>query len=132
MGGSSNQPQQTTTTQLAPQAQQILGAATPGITNFLANPPARYPGSTVAGFTPAQEQAQQMGLTAGQEQTQAAQDYLRRLTGYTPSAGGQPGFTAEQLPGMENIFGNPGVWDPRLNPGLQEAMQAATRPLYQN
>lgn len=134
-GGGTQQPQQTTTTQLSPQANALFAAAYPNIANFAANPPARYPGSTVAGFTPLQEQAQQGTLTAAEAANQLATQFglgLGSAAERFAAGPNLPGFQAEQLPGMQSIFSEPGLWDARLNPQLQEAMNAATRPLYEN
>lgn len=100
----------TTTTQLSPEQQQILGLSMPGIQQFAAATPKRYGGSTIAGFDPSQEKAQGMALDASM-----MQDWL-----------------AGQGVGAANTFLGGDIWKPESNPNLQGAISAATRPITQN
>lgn len=108
MGGST-QPTQTTTTVASPQAQEIQNLALPGVRDFAAHVPQRYPGSTIAPFDPSQ--------VAGQEAALGA-------------AGTQQGLATSGAAATNNLLGN--IWDPAFNPNLQGAINAATRPITQN
>lgn len=105
-GGS--QPTQTsqTTVQLSPEQQELFGLGIPGVRSFAASVPERYQGSTVAGFDPLQVAGQEMALgTAGQQ---------GQLAG---SAAGANSF----------LLGD--IWNPQSNPNLQNAVDAAVRPI---
>ena len=108
--GSQTAPTQTTSTQLTPEQQQLMGVALPGLMNFAANPPKSYSGQTVADFTPAQKAAQDQALQAATAQSQ----------------------TAASGTGAENFYTGGQVWDPTYNPALQGAVDAAVRPIQEN
>lgn len=106
----SSQPQQqtqSTTYQLSPEQRQLLDLAMPGVTNFAASVPQRYPGTAIAGFDPSQ--------VAGQ-------------TGALGSAGVQTGLGRAGA-GTTLDWLQPGALDIRNNPGLAGNIEAATRPI---
>lgn len=108
-GGGSNQPTQTSTYQLSPEQRQLYNLALPGVKSFAASVPQRYSGSTVAGFDPAQVAGQNMALDA---------------------AGGQANL-AQNAAGSNNfLLGD--IWNPASNPNLQNAVDAAVRPVTEN
>ena len=120
-----NQPTQTTTTTLSPQQQQILNLAMPAATQFAATTPKAYPGQTVAGFTPVQEQAQS-DVLAGAQKAGGIADWS------TAGAEALPGTIASStVPTSSNIFSDPGIWNPDANAGLEAAITAAQRPTWQ-
>lgn len=108
MGGGSNQPTQTTHTdvQMTPEQRQIFNLALPGVQDFAASVPDRYPGSTVAPFDPAQVAGQNIALGAAPAQGALASD----------AAGAN-----------DNLLTN--IWDPNFNPALKGAVDAAVRPV---
>lgn len=112
MSGSKTQPTQTTSTQqvLSPEQQQIMQLAMPGIKQFAANVPQRYQGNTVAGFTDAQTQGQNMVLG---------------------SAGAQQGI-ADNAADTSNFYTSGDIWNPSSNPNLQGAIDASVRPITEN
>lgn len=110
-GGSNEQPTQTTTQILSPQQKQILNWAMPGIRSFAkAGPPKRYPGETVAGFTGPQTQGQQMALGA--------------------ASGPQTSLAGSATDANQFLLSD--IWNPSTNPYLQDAIDAAVRPITQN
>lgn len=110
-GGS--QPTQTSTTQmvLSPEQRQILQLAMPGIRDYAATTPTRYPGDTVAGFDPAQISGQNMALAA---------------------ATGPQQNLAQGSADTTSFWLNPNSWDPSNNPALSGAIDAAVRPITTN
>jgi hypothetical protein len=106
------EPTQTTTTQLSPQQDQILGLAMPGIKQFAANVPQRYPGSTVAGFDPSQVEGQNLALG---------------VVGAQSGLAGTGAQTSQDVMGGGNVTANP--WDPKTNLNLSSYIDAATRPI---
>lgn len=101
-------PVQRTTTELAPEQRELLNLAMPGVREFAAGPPpARYPGSTVAGFDPSQTAGQEMALRA---------------------AGAQGGL-ANDAAARESFLLSDAIWKPSNNPALAGAVDAATRPI---
>jgi hypothetical protein len=109
MGGSSQPQSQVTTQVLSPEQRQLMDLAMPGVTQYAANVPQRYQGSTVAGFDPSQTAGQEGALQSAGTQTQLAR------TG--------AGTTAGWL--------DPNALDITKNPGLQGNIEAATRPITQ-
>jgi hypothetical protein len=108
--GSKDQTQtQTTTQMLSPEQRQLMQLAMPGVTEFAANTPQRYQGTTIAGFDPSQ--------VAGQE-------------GALQSAGVQTGL-ARSGAGTTGYWMDPNVLDITKQPGLQGNIEAATRPITQ-
>lgn len=139
MGGSTTQPQQTTTTQISPQAQQLFNLAYPGIASYAANPPpSYYPGSTVAPFTPTQTAGQESLVSgAGAQQRTAGQaaDLYSSIPGMLQWGGAgitkpyvAPNIPLSTLPTSSDIFNDPGIWNPAANTGLRSAIEAAQRP----
>lgn len=100
---------QTTTYQLSPEQRQLMNLAMPGITQFAANTPQRYQGSTVAGFDPSQ--------VAGQE-------------GALGSAGVQTGL-ARGGASTSLDWLSPGALDVNRNPGVQGMIEKSTRGINQ-
>jgi hypothetical protein len=132
MGGSAQQPTQTTTAQPSAQQSQLFNAVWPNIEGLTrTSPPQYYPDQTVAAFNPAQEAAQGMALGAAPAQQDIAQ-WSTDLAKSIPTAlqWGLPAGT-ENVPTSSNIFSDPGVWNPGFNPGLQSAIEAAQRPVWQ-
>lgn len=109
MGGKSQEPTQTTTHNLSTEQQQILDFAMPGIKKFAASVPQRYQGDTVAQFTDPQTAGQNMALGAAGSQNQLASQ----------------GANA-------NNFLLSDIWNPSTNPNLQNAVDAAVRPITEN
>ncbi len=135
MGGSSS-PQQTTTNVPSAGQTAISNALTPNILG-LANraPPQYYPDATVAGFNPTQEAAQSAALGSAGQQADTAQ-WASALAESIPGMlqTGLPAneaYNPTQLPLSSNIFSDPGIWNPGFNEGLNNAITAATRPIYQ-
>lgn len=152
-GGSPQQPTQSTTTNLSPQAEQLFNLALPNIQSYAAGPPpARYPDSTVAPFNANQTTAQDVAYNNAATQGDLADFGVNTLasvvsnqerglpTGITAMPGAfdargyakpgewvAPGRTAQS----SNIFSDPGIWNPAANPGLQQAITAATRPTWE-
>jgi len=102
-GGSS-----TTTQELAPEQRELLGLVIPEARRISENTPELFPGSSIQGFDPLQTQAQGQAVTA---------------------AGGQVQQLADQGTQANNFLTSGAVLDPRLNPGLQGAIQAAIAPI---
>lgn len=107
--GSSEPVTQTTTQMLSPEQRQLMNLAMPGVTQYAAMTPQRYPGEQVAGFTAPQEAGQAQALQAAGTQTQLA--------------GQGAGTTSQWL--------SPDALDITKNPGLQGTINAATRPITQ-
>jgi len=105
-GGSTPQPTQQTKVEMSPQQRWLFDLARPGIRDFAASVPQRYPGSLIAGFDPLQWSGQNMALGAAGTQ----QDLLKGA------------FDA-------NKFLTGAIWDPKSNPALQGAINAAIRPV---
>ena len=105
-GGSSNQPTQTTNTtvQMSPEQRQLYQLALPGVKDFAATVPERYPGQ-VAGFDPAQTAGQNMALASA-----APQQMLADTAAGTSARLQDPSFAAS-------------------NPWLDQAITASTRPI---
>lgn len=107
-GGGTQRVVQTTTQQLAPQQQKLLDLVIPRAEAFVNNPPELYPGSTIAPITPLEQQAQQELLSTIptlQNVAQTVQTGTQFLTGP--------------------------VLFPTTNPALQDAINAAIRPIQQ-
>jgi hypothetical protein len=112
MGFGKAEPQTTTTStthQMSPDQQRLLGLAMPGIEKWMATTPQRYKGQTIAGFDPAQKQAQDMLLKA---------------------SGAQQGI-ADNAASASNFWTGGNVWDPTNNPALQGAVDASGRAITQ-
>lgn len=116
MGGSSNSPPPTQTTQqvLSPEQRSLFNLAMPGVTNFASQPAVRYPGTQVAPFNELQDWSQQLALDA---------------------AGRQAG-TQRAAAGTQNFWlGGPGgggaadVFNPNTNPYIQQAISGAITPI---
>lgn len=107
--GSPQQPTQTTKYELSPEQRQLMDLAMPGIRNFAASTPQRYQGTQIAGFTPEQQQGQQMALNAAGAQGELAGNAAR---------------TSNFLMGGD-------IWRPENNPALRGAIDASTRPITQ-
>lgn len=101
-------PTTTTTPIMSSQQNELLNYLMPQVRQFAATVPQRYTGETVAGFDPAQTEAQRMALSGAQSQDEAAKNALSTYNYYTTG----------------------GVWDPsRSNVG--GAIDAAVRPITQ-
>lgn len=133
-----SQPTQTTSTQISPEAQQLFQMALPGLQQFAANTPQRYQGDTVTPFTPNQVAGQNSLVTGSQAGSNAVTAPLTNainaagaLPGQLTNVSGLTGYESTPLQTSSNIFSDPGIWDPRSNPGVQSAITAATRPMYE-
>jgi hypothetical protein len=134
MGGKSEPPPaptQSTTYQLSPEQRELMNLAMPGLRSFAANVPQRYPGDTVAGFTPAQTTGQQMALDAAGAQSGIAKTAADVFTAL-------PSQLAQSVPGLQPFVGqtqtyetNPFAGLPQADPALASYIDASTRPLYQ-
>lgn len=109
MGGGSDKPEQKTEYVLTPEQRELMGLAMPGVRSFAASVPQRYQGSQVAGFDPSQ--------TAGQEQALSAAGTVGQLGG----AGAN----------TSNYWLSPQALDVNNNPAIGGAINAATRPVYE-
>lgn len=105
-GGS---PEQTSTFKMSPEQENIYKLAMPGINDWAATVPGRYPGSTIAPQNPNQIEGQNMALDA---------------------AGGQSDLARGGANVTSQMFGD--IWNPDHNPNLRGAIDAAVRPITQN
>jgi hypothetical protein len=111
MGSSSGQSQSQTTQNLTPQQQSLVNLAMPGYQQFAGStftPPTGA--NAVAGFTPAQQQGQ------------------ADVLGST----GQMGNTVGTAAGTNQYLSSGAFLDPGTNPYVQNAVKAATDPIFQN
>lgn len=133
MGGSTPPaPTQSTTYQLSPEQRQLMDLAIPGVKQFAAQVPQRYPGDTVAGFTAPQIAGQEAATAAAGTQAglaKTAADVFTQL----------PTQLAQGVPGLQPFVGqtqqyekNPWEGLAQADPALQSYIDASTRPLYQN
>lgn len=112
MGGGGQQSSTTTTQQiLSPEQQQLLNMAMPFAQKYGENQPTLPPGSSVAGFTPAQQQGQSMALNA---------------------AGGNLQNMANSTANAQQFLTSGAALNPSSNPGLEAAISGAVRPIEQN
>lgn len=109
MGSSSGQTQSTTTQNLTPEQQSLVGLSMPGYQQFAANT-ATPATPQVAGFTPSQVTGQQMTLNAA----------------------GQMQPVLNTAAGTNQYLSSGAFLDPGSNPYVQNAVKAATQPIYQN
>lgn len=93
-----------------------MDLAMPGIRQFAAQTPTRYQGSTIAGFNPTQEAAQNMALDAAGDQYNVGQGASGAHAFWTGGAGSG---------GAADLF------DPTQNPYMQRAIQGAITPAEQ-
>jgi hypothetical protein len=108
--GSQPNPKQETHTEMSPEQRMLFNTVFPTIQSYAATVPQRYQGPTVAGFTPEQSAGQEMAL------------------GTVPGVN-QLGANAASA---NNFYTSGNIWDPKSNPNLQGAIDAAVRPVYQN
>lgn len=108
--GSQQAPTQTTQQVLSPEQRELMQLAMPGVREFAASVPQRYQGSTTAGFDPSQ--------VAGQEQALGAAGTVGNLGA---SGAGTTGYWL-----------SPQALDVTNNPAIGGAIDAATRPVYEN
>jgi hypothetical protein len=134
-GSTPQQPTQTTKAQISPEAQALFNTAYPALTQFAANPPKAYPGTTVAPTTPTQTAARQDilgGATAAGDIADWSRTGAQNLTAsLSPDVAGTTPFVRTPLTTSSDIFSDPGIWNPAFNTGTNDAIMAATRPLYQ-
>src|SRR5262252_5210999 len=110
-GGGTQQTQNTTTQQLTPQQQQLVGMSMPQWAQFSNQQMSLPTGSqAVAGFTPAQQQGQA--------------DILGQA--------GQLGNTVGTAAGTNRYLSSGAFLDPGSNPYVQNAVSAATQPIFQD
>lgn len=110
MTTSTGSSQTTTQQQLTPEQQQLVGMAMPNYQAIASGTPTLPGASSVAGFTPAQQ--------AGQAQVLGS-------TGQMGNIVGTAGQTNQRISGGEFL-------DPASNPVVQNAVKAATDPIFQN
>jgi hypothetical protein len=110
MGGSTQSDTKTTTQNLTPEQQALVGAAVPNYMNFAGSNPTLPGAAGVAPFTPAQIQGQ------------------KQVLGSTGQMGDVVGSAADT-----NRYLSSGTFlDPGSNPYVQNAVKAATDPIYRN
>jgi hypothetical protein len=109
MGGQPN-PKQETHTEMGPEQRALFETVFPTIQKYAAAVPQRYQGPTVAGFTPEQ--------TAGQEAALGTVPGVNKL--------------ADDAATSNAFYTSGNIWDPKSNPNLQGAIDAAVRPVYTN
>jgi hypothetical protein len=111
MGGGTNEQKATTTQQLTPEQQSLVGLATPQYQQFAASNPTLPTGNqAVAPFTPSQ--------VAGQQQVLGAAGRMEPVVGTAANT---------------NQYLSSGAFlDPGSNPYVQNAVRAATDPIYQD
>jgi len=111
MGQSSGSNQTTTTQQLTPEQQALTGLAAGNYQQFAGSNPTLPTGNqAVAGFTPAQQQGQQMTLNAA----------------------GQMEPVVGTAAGTNQYLSSGAFLDPGSNPYVQNAVSAATAPIFQD
>jgi hypothetical protein len=110
MGGSSQSDTKTTTQQLTPEQQSLVSLATPQYQQFAASTPTLPGAAGVAGFNPNQ--------TAGQQS-------VLNSAGTAGNIVGTAGNTDQYLASGSFL-------DPGSNPYVQNAVKAATDPIFQN
>jgi hypothetical protein len=112
MGGGG---QSTTTTvqELSPEQRALIAPVIPIAKRFLAKPPKQYAGSGIAGFTPLQQQAQQMTMSAADQMLPTTSQTANRYN---------------QAYGNTNFLAGGDVLRADSNPYLQGAIEAASRP----
>jgi hypothetical protein len=157
MGSSSGQAQSTSTQNLTPEQQQLVGLSMPGYQNFAASGQPTLPtgNQAVAPFNAAQTAGQNAVLRAtgvggpaagtptgsgGQWATGGGFDPTGMAGGFNMT--GAPAAPAGSGPTMANTVGtaagtnqylSSGAFlDPGSNPYVQNAVKAATQPIYQN
>lgn len=109
MGGGTQSQQTTTTQQLTPEQQALVSAALPNYQQFASSTPTMPTGSqAVAGFTPSQ--------VTGQQQVLDATGKMSNVLG-----------TAA---GTNQYLSSGAFLDPGSNPYVQNAVTAATNPIY--
>src|SRR5262245_50134642 len=147
MSGSSsqNQPTQSTSTNLSPQAQQLFNLAYPQIAAYAAGPPPqRWPGPTMQEYNPTQMAATDLARGAVGEQQRigtSASDIAQSIPGLLqwgtiPGAasvgggmGGLPGFSGYVAGGIPT---SSTIWDEEAARNtLGPAIEAAQRPTWQ-
>jgi hypothetical protein len=146
MGGGSQQQQTTTTQQLTPEQQGLVSAAYPQYRAFAASNPSLPTGSqAVAPFTAAQTAGQNAVLGAtgvgGGSDTSYAPNLgappggVGGTSSATPtSAVGSPnmGSTVGTAAGTNQYLSSGAFLDPGSNPYVQNAVKAATDPIFQD
>lgn len=134
----------TTTQELSPEQRKLIEPVIPIATDYLKNPPKQYAGTSIAGFDPLQQQAQQMTVNAANQMlpvTSAIPQQLQQIMGGYGSTVGQSAMQGQQGqqqlqgmlqgPGM-NFMTSGAVLNANSNPALQQAIQGATRPIVEN
>lgn len=160
MGGGASKTVQTTTQELSPEQRQLLEGVIPIAQQTLKNPPKQFPGTAIAGVTPAELQARQMmmssangmaGLTnqlpgriqsiAGQQganvgqigaESQVAQQQLMQMMAamFGGTTGQMAAGNAQTGTALDFLL-NPDILNAQSNPYLQSYMDASVRPLTQ-
>ena len=100
----------TTVQELSPEQRQLLQPVIPVAEQFVKSPPTDYPGQRIAPFSQQELQAQ------------------RLLASAVPMLNQQSSSANQGL----NFLTSGAVLDPRTNPGLQGAIDAAIRPITEN
>ncbi len=134
----------TTTQELSPEQRKLIEPVIPIAQDYLKNPPKQYQGSSIAGFDPLQQQAQQMTINAANSMIPVTSQIPQQLQNLTQGAIGTAGASMaqgaqgnQQLQGMlngpgMNFLTSGAVLDPNSNQYLQRAIEGATQPIVQN
>lgn len=151
---------QTTTQELSPEQRKLLEPVIPIATGMLEHPPVQYPGTAIAPVTPAETQAQGMGLQAAGGMLPFTQQLPQMLAGIMGGQGanvsqagansttnnnnlmsmlqsmigGTTGQIAQGNAATQPALGtlmSPDILNAASNPALQSYMDAALRPLNQ-
>lgn len=127
-GGTS---QTTTVQELSPEQRALIEPVIPIAKDYLKNPPSMYPGSSIAGFNPMQQMAQQMTMNAAQGMTGVTGKIPQQLQalmggwGGTAQTAGQQGQAGQQQMQqiLQAIGGAAGQVKPQINQTLQQGAQ---------
>lgn len=132
----STAPSQTATNVPSPGQQAVENTVVPNILGLAGTSgPQYYPTQTTVGFNPTQTAAQGAAIGAAGQQADTANwatDLAKAIPGMLTTSMALPGYTPPALPLSSNIFSDPGIWNPGFNAGLTQAIEAATRPIFQN
>ena len=110
MPGDSGGGSQVTNVKLSPQQKWLFQLARPEIKEWARNPPERYHGTGIEGFTNNQKEGQNLAIRAAKN---AQADLAKDASKF-------------------NQFLMGDIWNPSSNPNLRGAIDAATRPITQN
>ncbi len=126
----------TTTQELSPEQKELLGLALPAVRDISENTPQLFPGSTIAGFDPLQQFAQQLAAQTALGPVAGTANTALNATNFGIGTGAQ---AAGALPSLTGAAGqaNPAfqfltsgaLLDPNTNPVLGAQSAAAIQPI---